>query len=278
VLEVPTCIGIPARTPLHMDLVRSEPQGSLVVVRIDTGRMEYERGAVNERFLSGDVYVDAEPSLPAILRVLGFEAQTTVLDMAVLAQVAAASPTRAAGAIRLTSFRARSAVAALQWQRTVTFLRDVLENAETSAQPLVRGNAARMLAATVLTTFPTPPSSTRPRRIAVMRPAPRCGALSRSSNTIRHADISVADIAEAANVSIRAVQFAFRRQLDTTPMAYLRAVRLDRAHHDLLATDPSHGDTVTGIAARWGFYSNSRFAAQYRRAYGVTPRHTLHNG
>jgi len=46
------------------------------------------------------------------------------------------------------------------------------------------------------------------------------------------------------------------------PMAYLRVVRLDRAHHDLLATDPSHGDTVTAIAARWGFYSNSRFAAQ----------------
>ncbi|MDT7625040.1 MAG: hypothetical protein QOF99_5941, partial [Pseudonocardiales bacterium] len=91
------------------------------------------------------------------------------------------------------------------------------------------------------------------------------------------ADIGVADIAAAANVSIRAVQFAFRRQLDTTPMAYLRAVRLDHAHHDLLATDPDHGATVTGIASRWGFYSNSRFATQYRRAYGVTPSHTLHN-
>jgi len=77
------------RLPLHMDLVRSEPQDSLVVVRIDTGKMEYERGDINERFLTGDVYVDAEPTLPAILRVLGFEAQITVLDMAALAQVAA---------------------------------------------------------------------------------------------------------------------------------------------------------------------------------------------
>jgi len=86
------------------------------------------------------------------------------------------------------------------------------------------------------------------------------------------ADISVADIAAAANVSIRAVQFAFRRHLDTTPMDYLRTVRLDRAHHDLLTTNPSLGDT---IAARWGFHHHSRFAARYRHAYGVTPRHTL---
>ena len=86
------------------------------------------------------------------------------------------------------------------------------------------------------------------------------------------ADIGVADIAAAANVSIRAVQFAFRRHLDTTPMYYLRTVRLDRAHHDLLTTNPSLGDT---IAARWGFHHHSRFAARYRHAYGVTPRHTL---
>jgi len=86
------------------------------------------------------------------------------------------------------------------------------------------------------------------------------------------ADIGVADIAAAANVSIRAVQFAFRRHLDTTPMDYLRTVRLDRAHHDLLTTNPSLGDT---IAARWGFHHHSRSAARYRHAYGVTPRHTL---
>jgi len=41
-----------------------------------------------------------------------------------------------------------------------------------------------------------------------------------------HTDINMADIAAAANVSIRAVQCAFRRHLNTTPMAYLRAVRL----------------------------------------------------
>jgi AraC-like DNA-binding protein len=260
--------------PLHV-YVRQEPLDSLIIVQIDSGRMERECGDVSERFLTGDVFVDAEPALPATLRMLGVEAQTVMLDLSVLAQVAAASPGRVAGPIRLTSLQPRSALAALQWQRTVTFLRDLLANTEAVAQPLIRGNAARLLAATVLATFPN---------TAIIDPTAQ-DRQDATSTTLRRAiafieqrpdaDIGVADIAAAANVSIRAVQFAFRRQLDTTPMAYLRAVRLDHAHRDLLATDPDHGDTVTGIASRWGFYSSSRFATQYRRAYGVSPRDTL---
>ena len=53
-----------------------------------------------------------------------------------------------------------------------------------------------------------------------------------------HADITVADIAAAASVTVRAIQLAFRRHLDTTPLEYLRRVRLGHAHRDLLAADP----------------------------------------
>jgi len=262
------------RVPLHIG-VRRDPLDTLIIVQIGAGRIEREPGGVSERFLTGDVFVDSVPGLPATMRMLGVDAQTVMLDLGVLAQVAASSPARGAGPIRLTSFRPRSALAGLQWQRTVTLLRDVLENSEASAQPLIRGSAARMLAATVLTTFPNTAiidPTAQDRRDATSTTVRRAIAFIEQHP---HADISVADIAAAANVSIRAVQFAFRRQLDTTPMAYLRAVRLDRAHNDLLATDPGLGETVTGIAARWGFYSSSRFAAQYRRAYGVTPGHTL---
>ena len=66
-----------------------------------------------------------------------------------------------------------------------------------------------------------------------------------------HTDITPADIA-AAHVTIRAVQPAFRRRLDTTPTDYLRRVRLDRAHHDLIAADSAR-DSVTAVAYRWGF-------------------------
>ncbi|SCG60173.1 helix-turn-helix domain-containing protein [Micromonospora halophytica] len=69
-----------------------------------------------------------------------------------------------------------------------------------------------------------------------------------------HADqpITVDQIAAAAGVRPRAPQLAFRRHHDTTPMRYVRQVRLERAHHDLQAADPTTGVTVTVIATRWG--------------------------
>jgi transcriptional regulator GlxA family with amidase domain len=88
-------------------------------------------------------------------------------------------------------------------------------------------------------------------------------------------DIGVVDIARAAHVTVRAVQLAFRRHLDTTPMAYLRRVRLDRAHEQLRAASPDDGTTITQVAARWGYPDPSRFTARYRRAYGQPPSHTL---
>jgi AraC-like DNA-binding protein len=91
-----------------------------------------------------------------------------------------------------------------------------------------------------------------------------------------HADrqLTVADIAAASFVTVRAVQLAFRRHLDVTPMGYLRRVRLGRAHLELLAADPARG-SVTAVAYRWKFASASRFTAYYRSTYGVLPSHTL---
>src|SRR5258708_6633263 len=86
--------------------------------------------------------------------------------------------------------------------------------------------------------------------------------------------LTVADIAAASFVTVRAVQLAFRRHLDLTPMQYLRRVRLHRAHQDLLAADPAR-ESVTAVAYRWKFASASRFTAYYRRIYSVLPSHTL---
>jgi AraC-like DNA-binding protein len=87
-------------------------------------------------------------------------------------------------------------------------------------------------------------------------------------------DIGVADIAAASFVTIRAVQLAFRRYLDITPLGYLRQVRLERAHDQLLSAD-SDRTTVTAVAADWHFSNASRFSGHYRAAYGVPPIQTL---
>jgi AraC-like DNA-binding protein len=70
--------------------------------------------------------------------------------------------------------------------------------------------------------------------------------------------------------------FRAHHPLGLTPGQYLRRVRLAGAHADLAAGDPTAGDTVAAIAARWGFTHPGRFAAAYRTAYGISPRRTLH--
>jgi transcriptional regulator GlxA family with amidase domain len=70
------------------------------------------------------------------------------------------------------------------------------------------------------------------------------------------------------------VQLAFRRHLGVTPLAYLRRVRLEGAHRELLSACPDRV-TVTMVAADWRFTNVSRFSGYYRAAYGVSPAQTL---
>ena len=58
------------------------------------------------------------------------------------------------------------------------------------------------------------------------------------------------------------------------PIAWLKRLRLDRAHADHEAADPA-SVTVTEIAAKWGFLHQGKFAAQYRARFGATPSETL---
>ncbi len=87
-------------------------------------------------------------------------------------------------------------------------------------------------------------------------------------------DISLSDIAAAVNVTPRSVQYTFRRHLDTTPLEYLRRVRLCRAHRELRNADPSV-DTVMAIAGRWGFAHAGRFSRMYKQTFGQSPSRTL---
>lgn len=110
------------------------------------------------------------------------------------------------------------------------------------------------------------------------RPADEPAALRRAVEYIEaHAgeDVTLDEIARAARVGPRALQLAFNRHRGGSPMAYLRQVRLARAHRDLETADPTRGDTVAAIAATWGFANPGRFATMYRAAYGISPSRTL---
>lgn len=89
--------------------------------------------------------------------------------------------------------------------------------------------------------------------------------------------ITIEDAAEAVGASVPEVELAFRAYApgEESPAVFLQGIRLDAALRDLQAGDPTLGSTVTEIATRWGFPSASRFAAQFRAAYGVNPKSVL---
>lgn len=76
------------------------------------------------------------------------------------------------------------------------------------------------------------------------------------------------ELAREACVSVRALQVGFQRELDTSPMRYLREVRLRRVREDLLATSEAR---VSEVATRWGFYHLGRFSQLYRERFGISP-------
>jgi len=90
-----------------------------------------------------------------------------------------------------------------------------------------------------------------------------------------HLPLTVESLARRCHLSTRALHQGFVRHLGMTPMAYLREVRLRRAHQDLLASDPSI-ETVASITKRWGYTNPGRFAAAHAARYGETPAATLH--
>jgi len=86
--------------------------------------------------------------------------------------------------------------------------------------------------------------------------------------------IRLAQIADAAGCSVRALQLAFRTFRDTTPMTLLKQTRLARAHSELSQSDPE-ATTVTEVAIKYGFYNVGRFAQDYKRTFGQRPSETL---
>jgi AraC-like DNA-binding protein len=256
------------------------PLGRICLCVVHEGTIEdHVYQGVSDSFGPGDVVSFVPPELSYAGRVHAARYNITMLDPDLLTQVAATEDTRRPEPVRLTGHRPLSPAAGERLRTTIRYVQDhVLADAAVADQPLVASTAVQHLAAAVLAAFPntaaTDPTGTD-RQDA--HPAALRRALAYIDD---HADrpLTVAQIAQAAHISVRALQYAFRRHLDSTPLGYVRRVRLSHAHDELAAADPEDGATVTDIAARWGFYHPGRFATLYRRSYGRSPRRTLHDG
>ncbi|MEU9148605.1 AraC family transcriptional regulator [Streptomyces sp. NPDC048349] len=250
------------------------PLGAVAITHVVSGRMARECADDAAEAGPGDVLAISQPHLPYTGRVHAAELRAVTVPLGLLEELAGRLPGPPARPLRFTRFTPASEALAAQWKRTVDYVEESVLGLPTGSEPLVIDAVARMLAATVLAVFP---SDARPEPVlADSRDA--------TPETVRRAvafiesqpdgEIGLTEMAEAAGVTPRALQYAFRRHLGTTPTAYLRRVRLALAHADLVAADPAR-DTVTAIANRWGFHHQGRFSAAYRAAYGGPPGRTL---
>ncbi|MEU8776856.1 helix-turn-helix transcriptional regulator [Streptomyces sp. NPDC048606] len=225
-------------------------------------------------FGPGETFMIAPHDRPYRGEVRAAHYTITMFDPALLTEVAATGA-GFRGPVEITGQRAIDRAANARLGAAVAYLRDhVLTDAAIDAGPLVAASAARHLAAVVLSALPNTTLGDDPRRT---------DSRDATNDTLRramafveanaHRDIGLAQIAAAVPVTPRAVQYAFARHADTTPLGYLRQVRLARAHEELRRAGA--GTTVAGIARRWGFAHQGRFADAYRRRYGLSPSATL---
>ncbi|GIJ22471.1 AraC family transcriptional regulator [Micromonospora lutea] len=252
------------------------PPSALVICEVVDGHVSRFCAEGDGRYGPGEIFLVALPGVPCSLRWLPGKVTTCLLNLSILDRVtggAAADPVKG---IQFTGMAPVSPALARLWRHTTSYLNHVvLSNPYAYREPLVIASAARMLAASALAVFP---NTTANWPSVTDRRAMTTATLRRATAFIEEyadRDIGAADIAAAAQVSLRTLQLAFRRHLDTTPMAHLRRVRLDRAHRDLMQADPRR-ETVSAIASRWGFLSHSRFTARYHATYGFPPSRTLH--
>lgn len=252
-----------------------DPLHKVVVVSAGRGWVSGRCAGLSGQAGPGQLTLVTQPDLPYEAKTRDAALTSVLLDPALVAGVATGMPaSQALLPLRFTAFEPVDDLAGRRWQQTVDFIRNTIVADDVVATPLVLGEAARMLAAVTLAAFPattaiaaTAHDSNDAKPLLLRR------AVEFIDSNVAN-DIALGDIASAVHVSPRAVQYMFRRHLDTTPLQYLRRLRLHMAHQDLLAANRS-ADTVTAIAARWGFAHTGRFAVLYRQTYGKSPHATL---
>lgn len=84
------------------------------------------------------------------------------------------------------------------------------------------------------------------------------------------AELNAIALCSLTGVSQRTLEYAFRDITGLSPVAYLKAIRLNRARRELQRHCRRRGIVHT-IGSRWGFGRPDHFAADYKRLFGELP-------
>lgn len=174
------------------------------------------------------------------------------------------------GPLRFDTARSPSPQLLRSWMSVVTRTARVLYSPD--ASPLLIAAAKHEAAHALLQTFTYEPGEMTPGYSHA-----RGVRLRHAVDFVRahaHLPITTEQIADAAGLSVRGVQESFRRTLGVAPLEFLREVRLERVHEELLNAERGRV-TVSDVARNWGFVHLGRFAGTYAERFGESPNRTL---
>ncbi len=85
---------------------------------------------------------------------------------------------------------------------------------------------------------------------------------------------NIASLAEQHQISEQTLQSSFKSLFGFTPKHFLRLLKLNLVHQDLLTNNPDE-TTVMQVAYKWGFMHMGRFSGYYTELFGENPSQTL---
>ncbi len=85
--------------------------------------------------------------------------------------------------------------------------------------------------------------------------------------------LTLGEISQAVNISIRQIERLFQRHVNTTPIRFYLNCRVEKARKLIDQTSIS----IIDIALQTGFVSASHFSQRFKAHYGITPRQYRHS-
>ncbi|PZE83239.1 helix-turn-helix domain-containing protein [Curtobacterium sp. MCBD17_032] len=198
-----------------------------------------------------------------------YEQRLVHLSREVVERVATEQGADVTGGLRFDLTVLPSEQSVRTWHNTVSLVSHTLRDG--GAGRLLHAEMARLAAASLLEMYP---QHRAPEPRAAPAHSPHVRAAVEYVHENARLPITSSSLARHLDIGLRALQEAFQRDLQTTPNAFIRQVRLDRVRQELLAADPS-ARTVREVAAAWGFAHLGRFAQQYAAVFGERPSDTL---
>lgn len=86
--------------------------------------------------------------------------------------------------------------------------------------------------------------------------------------------ILTSDLCQIAGASERTLRRAFLERYETSPMRYVKYIKLNTIRKELKQADPLKAKIVD-IANNWGFWHMGQFANDYKQLFGELPKETI---